>query len=153
MNTTARDLLETASPKNVRRLVADRVLRARSEKKMKQEELANQLGISPSYLSKIETAKQVPTVNLIEKIAKVLEKSIAYFFVKNKHEEMWLELERDIWKSEITKVLSRSTKEEVKGIHNIITLYPELPGDYQVIAQAMVKSLANGWKGRGVKTN
>ncbi len=145
MNTT-RALLEIASPKDVRRLVADRILKARSERKMKQEELANRLDISSSYLSKIETAKQVPTVKLIEKMSKVLGKSLAYFFVKNKQEEMWLEIEEDVRKREIAKVLSESTDNQLKGIYNIVTTYPKLPGDYQFIAQAMVESLANGWK-------
>jgi transcriptional regulator with XRE-family HTH domain len=40
---------------------------------LKSIELANQLGISPSYLSEIETGKKEPTLILIRKYAKVFQ--------------------------------------------------------------------------------
>ncbi|MBR4862532.1 MAG: helix-turn-helix transcriptional regulator [Firmicutes bacterium] len=45
----------------------------RRNKKMKQKELAEAIPISKSYMSEIETSKSIPAVDLIFKIADVLE--------------------------------------------------------------------------------
>ena len=44
----------------------------RERRKMSQEQLAARAGISRTYLARLETARQDPTLSMIEKLAKAL---------------------------------------------------------------------------------
>jgi transcriptional regulator with XRE-family HTH domain len=52
--------------------MALRVKRLRKLRKMSQEQLAAKAGISRTYLARIETARQDPTLSTIEKLARAL---------------------------------------------------------------------------------
>ena len=52
--------------------MAIKLKRLRKLRKMSQEALAKKAGISRTYLARIETARQDPTLSTIEKLAKAL---------------------------------------------------------------------------------
>jgi len=55
-----------------RERVAIRVKRLRERRGMTQEQLAERAGISRTYLARLETARQDPTLGTLEKLAKAL---------------------------------------------------------------------------------
>ena len=55
-----------------RERVAIRVKRLRERRDMSQEQLAERAGISRTYLARLETARQDPTLGTLEKLAKAL---------------------------------------------------------------------------------
>ena len=55
-----------------RERVAIRVKRLRERRDMTQEQLAERAGISRTYLARLETARQDPTLGTLEKLAKAL---------------------------------------------------------------------------------
>lgn len=54
------------------RVVASRVRRARREADLSQEELADKVGVSRVYIGYIEQGRNVPALEVLSKIAKVL---------------------------------------------------------------------------------
>lgn len=52
--------------------MALRLKQLRKRRKMSQEQLAEKAGVSRSYLARVETARQDPTLSTIEKLAKAL---------------------------------------------------------------------------------
>jgi transcriptional regulator with XRE-family HTH domain len=52
--------------------MAIRLKELRKERGMSQEELASRASISRTYLARLETARQVPTLSTLEKLAKAL---------------------------------------------------------------------------------
>ncbi|NTU73744.1 helix-turn-helix transcriptional regulator [Candidatus Roizmanbacteria bacterium] len=50
----------------------------RKQKGLKQNELAQELDISPNYISQIESGKKYPSLRIIERISKVLNVNIAH---------------------------------------------------------------------------
>lgn len=59
----------------------NRIREYRKEKGMKLEELANKVGISIGYLCHLERGSRVnPSIQIMEKIAKILEKNVAEIF-------------------------------------------------------------------------
>jgi transcriptional regulator with XRE-family HTH domain len=70
------------------------IKRLRKEKKIRQNELANRINISPTYLSQIENNVKVPSVNTLELIANALSTPvpIIYFFATEEEDiapEKW----------------------------------------------------------------
>lgn len=55
----------------------------RKQRKMSQTEFGEVVGLSPSYISKIEKAKAKPTLEAIEQIAKKLDINIKIFLITN----------------------------------------------------------------------
>jgi putative transcriptional regulator len=71
---------------------------------IKQKELAGKLGITPNYLSIVETGKKQPGRSLIEKAAKELNIPIEYLFlseqsknVSAEHKELYDQLSDTLW--------------------------------------------------------
>ncbi|KMP50150.1 helix-turn-helix transcriptional regulator [Bacillus cereus] len=58
----------------------NRIAELRKEKLISQEKLAEQVGLSRTYISEIENNKKQPNVKLAIKIAKVLGKSVESIF-------------------------------------------------------------------------
>ena len=74
-----REKRETAIPSEITFAIIDGIhpVRAwREYKKIKMNHLAKQAGISPAYLSQIETEKRNPSVNILKDIAKALKVEI-----------------------------------------------------------------------------
>jgi transcriptional regulator with XRE-family HTH domain len=60
-----------------RERMATRIKALREQRKMTQEQLAERAGIGRSYLARLETARQDPTLSTLEKIAKALRVKVA----------------------------------------------------------------------------
>ncbi|AJG91283.1 helix-turn-helix transcriptional regulator (plasmid) [Bacillus tropicus] len=58
----------------------NRIAELRKEKLISQEKLAEQVGLSRTYISEIENNKKQPNVKLAIKIVKVLGKSVEFIF-------------------------------------------------------------------------
>lgn len=61
----------------------NKIAELRKEKLISQEKLAEQVGLSRTYISEIENNKKQPNVKLAIKIAKVLGKSVESIFGSN----------------------------------------------------------------------
>ncbi|MDA2212248.1 helix-turn-helix transcriptional regulator [Bacillus cereus group sp. MYBK195-1] len=61
----------------------NKIAELRKEKLISQEKLAEQVGLSRTYISEIENNKKQPNVKLAIKIAKVLGKSVESIFGPN----------------------------------------------------------------------
>jgi transcriptional regulator with XRE-family HTH domain len=57
--------------------MATKIKALREQRKMTQEQLAERAGIGRSYLARLETARQDPTLSTLEKIAKALRVKVA----------------------------------------------------------------------------
>ena len=57
--------------------MATRIKALRERRSMTQEQLAEKAGIGRSYLARLETARQDPTLSTLEKIAKALRVKVA----------------------------------------------------------------------------
>ncbi|OOM70018.1 anaerobic benzoate catabolism transcriptional regulator [Clostridium puniceum] len=60
--------------------IGEKIKKKRSEKKLKQYELAKLADMSNTFLSDIETGRSAPVIKTLEKIAKALEIDIKEFF-------------------------------------------------------------------------
>jgi transcriptional regulator with XRE-family HTH domain len=60
-----------------RERMATRIKELREQRGMTQERLAQKAGIGRSYLARLETARQDPTLSTLEKIAKALRVKVA----------------------------------------------------------------------------
>jgi transcriptional regulator with XRE-family HTH domain len=60
-----------------RERMATKIKALREQRKMTQEQLAERAGIGRSYLARLETARQDPTLSTLEKIAKALRVKVA----------------------------------------------------------------------------
>lgn len=69
-------------------IVSNNIKKARKEKKMTQEQLAEYVLVSPSLIRKIESKKvnQGLSIQVLYRISVVLEKSIDYFFKESNDE-------------------------------------------------------------------
>ena len=64
----------------MRQLIGSRLKKAREETGLLQGAFAKAVGLSSEYISLIEAGKRTPSFDALEKIAKFLNKEIAYFF-------------------------------------------------------------------------
>ena len=60
-----------------RERIAAKIKRLRERRGLTQHELAEKAGIGRSYLARLETARQDPTLSTLEKIAKALRVKVA----------------------------------------------------------------------------
>ena len=65
--------------------VANSIRKLRQSKDYSQQNMADELGISKSAYSKIETGSTDPSVKRIQAIAKILEVDVTYFFQESPH--------------------------------------------------------------------
>ena len=76
-----KDVLERYIRENIRN--TNSIWKYRKQKGIKQYELARQLGVSPSHLSKIENGLSEPPDDLLEKCADILEVNVEELHSKN----------------------------------------------------------------------
>jgi len=70
----------------MRRFMPEKIAEARKKRNITQNQLAQMIGISRTYMSQIESGKFTPTVKILAKIAGSLRVKESYFFeegVKN----------------------------------------------------------------------
>lgn len=89
---------------NIRTVLAINMKTRRKELNISQADLAEKIGTSPNYISKIEAEKQFPSVQMIEQIAGALKiDSVDLFSLekiqKNKFNEIEKKLCDEIYKS------------------------------------------------------
>ena len=80
---------------NIRTVLAVNMKTRRKELEISQAELAEKIGTSPNYISKIEAEKQFPSVQMIEQIAGALECDSLDLFSNEKSEEKRIDYIRD----------------------------------------------------------
>ncbi|MGG1686652.1 helix-turn-helix domain-containing protein [Pseudalkalibacillus sp. NRS-1564] len=69
------------------RMISENIKKYRGEKSLSLTELAKRSNVSKSYLSSLERdIKQNPSINIIERIANVLEVDVQDIFSENKYE-------------------------------------------------------------------
>ncbi len=61
-------------------LVGNKIKAIRKEKGIRAEQLANDSGLSESYISRLENGKQSPTLSTLEKLAKAMDVPVIAFF-------------------------------------------------------------------------
>lgn len=62
------------------RVLGKKIQRRRKQMNLTQEDLADKVGISRAYIGYIEQGRNVPSLEIVEKIARVLKTSIKTFF-------------------------------------------------------------------------
>ena len=61
------------------KLIGKRVKKARSDKGLTQEKFAEELGVSVSFISQVESGEKKFNLSRISEVSKILEKPITYF--------------------------------------------------------------------------
>ena len=79
--------------KSEEQLMGTRIKNLRKEKKMSQEELASKLGISRSYLTKIENGQRGLSIEIMQKLCKVFNITMEEFFGTGEEKDNYLEKE------------------------------------------------------------
>lgn len=67
--------------------IAEQIKKIRKEKGLSQQETADKLTMNRVQYNRIETGKSDPTMNILQRIASVLEIDIVQFFEVNKNEQ------------------------------------------------------------------
>ena len=96
---------------NIRNILAINMKARRKEMNLSQAELAEKIGTSPNYISKIEAERQFPSVQMIEKIAIALSFGTVDLFSIKRIRETKLETVRDSLCNEITDLIRNSFTE------------------------------------------
>jgi len=90
-----------------------RLKRAREEKSMSQRSLGLALGLSDKTISSYESQRSFPNLEILKKIAEILEKPVEYFISSNREINIEDTLEKVIKKQES---LNRDIKELISLI-------------------------------------
>lgn len=91
----------------------------RKRRKMTQQELAEKVGISDKHLSKIETGKNLPSLNNFLKMSEVMSFSLEEFGIKAKKFDNKLI-------TNLLKVIYSASDSELKAYHKIIAVLNEI---------------------------
>ncbi|MCB9789960.1 helix-turn-helix domain-containing protein [Candidatus Nomurabacteria bacterium] len=97
-------------------IVGKQLKKARSEKNLSQEELAQKVGISRMMISRYEISSSDIPLDKLQKIAEILEKPVSYFFgeePKQDSQEVWKEAQKylELLKNKVGGNVSLSPKE------------------------------------------
>lgn len=85
---------------NIRTVLAVNMKARRKQRNLSQADLAEKIGTSPNYISKIEAEKQFPSVQMIEQIAGALECDSVDLFSTEKIEEKRIDsIRKDLLKN------------------------------------------------------
>ncbi|TYS68691.1 helix-turn-helix transcriptional regulator [Sutcliffiella horikoshii] len=71
---------------HIKESIGKRIRTKRKERKLSAEELGNRVGVSKSFISKVETGKSKASVEFLNKISDVLNTPISYFLDEFKEE-------------------------------------------------------------------
>lgn len=93
--------------KDILKVIADNVKRYRQLRGLTQEDLAFKIGISESYIGKIETARQSFSIITLNKIAKGLEVPPQALLGKITQQQIY-----KLQNKELKEILDKGTKEE-----------------------------------------
>ena len=80
-----------------KKIVGKQIKKARTEKNLSQEELAQKIGVSRMMISRYEISSSDVPIEKLQKISKVLEKPISYFFgeePKHDSQQVWKEAQK-----------------------------------------------------------
>ena len=80
---------------NIRTVLAFNMKARRKELNLSQADLAEKIGTSPNYISKIEAERQFPSVQMIEQLANALNFDSLDLFSKEKIEKKKLDYVKD----------------------------------------------------------
>lgn len=80
---------------NIRTVLAFNMKARRKELNLSQADLAEKIGTSPNYISKIEAERQFPSVQMIEQLANALNFDSLDLFSKEKIEKKKLDFVKD----------------------------------------------------------
>jgi transcriptional regulator with XRE-family HTH domain len=69
-----------APMKTTKELLGARIKELRRNKKISQEELAEQIGVEPQHMSRIESGRSYPSIDRLEKISTALKVPLKDFF-------------------------------------------------------------------------
>jgi len=104
------------------KLIGKKIKKARNDKKLTQEELAEKLDLSVSYISQVESGKKKFNLKRIIEASEILEKPIEYFVegydVKNNNVI-----------TEITELLSKMDGSKIKLVSEIVKIIYRLNED------------------------
>lgn len=81
--------------RNIRTVLAFNMKARRKELNLSQADLAEKIGTSPNYISKIEAERQFPSVQMIEQLANALNFDSLDLFSKEKIEKKKLDFVKD----------------------------------------------------------
>ena len=101
------------------KIIGKRIQNARLEAKLTQERLAEQLQISTNYLSKVETGREKPNLEMIDKICDNLKVSLS-FLLTGVVEESDTYMQTDI-----SNLLQKCSPTKIKLIYDIISRIAE----------------------------
>ncbi len=96
-----------------KKLLGRRIKELRKKKGLKQEKLAELVGLEPTSISNIENGYNYPTIQNLEKITNILESSLSEIFQFDHQKEIHNLL------SEINKMLSDNT-EKIQDVYKIV---------------------------------
>lgn len=91
-------------------LIGARIKQRRNEKKITQEQLANELSISVFYLSKIENSRCMASLDLLAMIAKSLDLDLAYLITGVS------KLEREYYDNQLIQITSKASPKQLELI-------------------------------------
>ena len=96
---------------NIRAVLAMNINARRKKLKISQAELAEKIDTSPNYISKIETEKQFPSVQMIEQLATALECDTVDLFSTKMIEETRIDLIQSNLLKSINSLVNKSFEE------------------------------------------
>lgn len=100
------------------KLIGEKIKRARNDKELTQEEMAEKLDVSVSFISQVESGEKKFNLDRIIQVSKILEKPIDYFVegYKRKSNEVI---------DEIIEILKRMSGKKLKLFLKIIKVIEE----------------------------
>lgn len=96
------------------KLIGKKIKKARREKGVTQEKLAEELDVSVSFISQIETGKKHFNLNRISEISEILEKPVGYFI------DGYDGINSDI--DEIIYILKKMDEKQLKMVLEIVRI-------------------------------
>ena len=98
-------------------LIGQKIAEARIKNNKTQESLAEELNITPAFLSNIETGKRKPSLSIFILIAEKLDLSLDYLIYDN---DIKTEIDNDIYMKQIYKQLQKLDENKKKKFLDII---------------------------------
>lgn len=95
------------------KLIGERIKEARQEKKLTQEQFAETLGVSVSFISQVESGSKKFNLERMSEVCKILEKPIGYF-IEGETDEI------DPKIADIVELLSTISLNKLRLIKNIV---------------------------------
>ncbi len=101
-------------------MIGTRIKKARKEKKISQEKLAEALDVSVTYCSKIETGKAKVNLERLSQISAILNKSLEYFVTGVVHDD------NAYLNEELTELLKKCSGKKRDAILKVLDIMANL---------------------------